>query len=80
MVLACLADVRCKADCLELGAPDYLTKPFSLAGLLARVHTQLRGEGLDAVIRAVSSRCTPAAWRRTWGAALSRSPDWSSWC
>jgi two-component system, OmpR family, response regulator len=52
MVLSCLTDVNCKVDCLELGARDYLTKPFSLAELLARVHTQLRGEGLGAVIRA----------------------------
>jgi DNA-binding response OmpR family regulator len=52
MVLSCLADVNCKVYCLELGARDYLTKPFSLAELLARVHTQLRGEGLGAVIRA----------------------------
>jgi DNA-binding response OmpR family regulator len=52
LVLSALADVKCKVDCLELGARDYLTKPFSLAELLARVHTQLRGEGLGAVIRA----------------------------
>jgi DNA-binding response OmpR family regulator len=52
MVLSCLSDVKCKVDCLELGARDYLTKPFSLAELLARVHTQLRGESLGAVIRA----------------------------
>lgn len=52
LVLSCLADVKCKVECLELGARDYLTKPFSLAELLARVHTQLRGEGLGAIIRA----------------------------
>jgi two-component system, OmpR family, response regulator len=52
LVLSCLADVKCKVDCLELGARDYLTKPFSLAELLARVHTQLRGEGLGPIIRA----------------------------
>jgi DNA-binding response OmpR family regulator len=51
LVLSCLSDVRCKVECLELGARDYLTKPFSLAELLARVHTQLRGESLGAVIR-----------------------------
>ena len=44
MVLSCLADVTTKVNCLELGAQDYLTKPFSLAELLARVRVRLRGE------------------------------------
>jgi len=51
LVLSCLADVRCKVDCFELGARDYLTKPFSLAELIARVRNQLRGDSLDQVIR-----------------------------
>ncbi len=51
MVLSCLADVQSKVDCFELGARDYLTKPFSLAELLARVRNQLRGDGFDRVIR-----------------------------
>ena len=42
MVLSCLADVQSKVDCLELGARDYLTKPFSLAELGARVRAGLR--------------------------------------
>jgi DNA-binding response OmpR family regulator len=42
MVLSCLADVATKVDCLERGAQDYLTKPFSLAELLARVRVRLR--------------------------------------
>lgn len=44
IVLSCVADVASKVDMLERGAQDYLTKPFSLAELLARVRVQLRGE------------------------------------
>jgi DNA-binding response OmpR family regulator len=44
IVLSCVADVAAKVDCLERGAQDYLTKPFSLAELLARVRVRLRAE------------------------------------
>jgi two-component system, OmpR family, response regulator len=44
MVLSCVSDVATKVDCLEQGALDYLTKPFSLAELLARVRIRLRRE------------------------------------
>jgi DNA-binding response OmpR family regulator len=45
VVLSCLDEVTTKVFCLELGAKDYLTKPFSLAELLARVRVQLRAAG-----------------------------------
>jgi DNA-binding response OmpR family regulator len=42
LVLYALSDVESKVRCLELGATDYLTKPFALAELLARVRARLR--------------------------------------
>ena len=44
IVLSCVSDVAAKVDLLERGAQDYLTKPFSLAELLARVRVRLRAE------------------------------------
>jgi two-component system OmpR family response regulator len=45
LVLSCREDVASKVDCLERGAQDYLTKPFSLAELLARVRVRVRVRG-----------------------------------
>jgi two-component system OmpR family response regulator len=42
IVLSALADVRSKVMCLELGACDYMTKPFELAELIARVRLRSR--------------------------------------
>ena len=53
LVLSCLSEVAAKVDCLDMGAQDYLTKPFALAELLARVRVQLRGEHqMSEVLRA----------------------------
>jgi DNA-binding response OmpR family regulator len=42
MVLSALGDTQTKVECLELGAEDYLAKPFSFDELLARVRARLR--------------------------------------
>jgi DNA-binding response OmpR family regulator len=42
LVLSCSSDPATKVECLDLGARDYLTKPFSLAELTARVRARLR--------------------------------------
>ena len=58
MVLSCVADVATKVDCLERGARDYLTKPFSLAELLVRIRVRLRE---DAHLRGEALRPGEAA-------------------
>jgi DNA-binding response OmpR family regulator len=42
IVLSCLSDTVTKVRCLEMGADDYLCKPFALDELLARVRARLR--------------------------------------
>jgi DNA-binding response OmpR family regulator len=45
LILSALSDLDTKLRCFDLGACDYLTKPFALAELLARVGARLRGNG-----------------------------------
>jgi two-component system copper resistance phosphate regulon response regulator CusR len=47
LVLSALADVRSKVRCLELGACDYVTKPFDLPELVARVRVRLQESRVD---------------------------------
>lgn len=42
LVLSALSDTDSKVQALEMGAGDYLTKPFALAELLARVRARVR--------------------------------------
>jgi DNA-binding response OmpR family regulator len=45
LVLSALSDVHSKVRCLEIGACDYMTKPFDLPELVARVQLRSRGLG-----------------------------------
>ncbi|MCC6917767.1 MAG: response regulator transcription factor [Alphaproteobacteria bacterium] len=42
VVLSARGEERSKVDALELGADDYVTKPFGIAELVARIRTALR--------------------------------------
>ena len=66
LVLSAISDVDSKVRCLELGAADYLAKPFALRELVARVWARLRQPGVsgaDGVLRA--GRVTLDQSRRT---------------
>ena len=52
IILSARGEEKDKVRCLELGADDYLTKPFGIAELMARIKTALRHSG--------SSRVAPA--------------------
>jgi two-component system OmpR family response regulator len=42
LVLSAVTDVEARVSCLEGGAVDFLSKPFALAELLARIRSRLR--------------------------------------
>jgi DNA-binding response OmpR family regulator len=45
VVLTARADVDARVESLDLGADDYMTKPFALEELVARIRARLRGNG-----------------------------------
>jgi DNA-binding response OmpR family regulator len=55
LVLSALSDVDSKVRCLELGASDYLAKPFALTELVARVRARLRQPGAAPMARTVEA-------------------------
>jgi DNA-binding response OmpR family regulator len=55
LVLSAVSDVESKVRCLELGAADYLPKPFALAELLARVRARLRQPAAPPVPRMLTA-------------------------
>lgn len=44
IVLSALSDVESKVRCFDLGASDYLTKPFVIAELIARIKARASGQ------------------------------------
>jgi DNA-binding response OmpR family regulator len=52
LVLSAVTGTSSKVECLELGAQDYLAKPFSLEELLARVKVRLRAPADTSYLRA----------------------------
>lgn len=45
IILSARGDENAKVKCLELGADDYLTKPFGIPELMARIKTAFRHRG-----------------------------------
>ena len=54
IILSARGDEHDKVKCLELGADDYLTKPFGIAELMARINTAFRHRGNANVAPALS--------------------------
>lgn len=51
MMLSARGDIPAKVVCLDLGAADYVTKPFALAELVARIRARLRSAEAGTVVR-----------------------------
>lgn len=51
IIVSARSDVPAKVASLNLGAADYLTKPFALSELVARIHARLRVSNPDPVVR-----------------------------
>jgi two-component system, OmpR family, response regulator len=54
LVLSAVADVQMRVRCLELGATDYLMKPFAIAELVARVNKRVRGPAHERVVESAN--------------------------
>ena len=75
VVVSARSHERDKVEALDLGADDYLTKPFDLDELLARVQVQLR----HAAVRRASAADAPSGERlpEPAAAAAMRYKDWT---
>ncbi|TAL07239.1 MAG: response regulator transcription factor [Chloroflexota bacterium] len=55
LVLSAVSEVDSRVACLDLGASDYLPKPFAIAELVARVRARLRQPGAPALPRILAA-------------------------
>jgi len=70
IILSALSDRDSKVGCLDLGADDYLTKPFVLDELIARIRARLRANARSSVPKLVAGRLTLDVVRREADAGL----------
>jgi adenylate cyclase len=68
IMISALEEVESVARCLEMGAQDYLTKPFNPVLLRARINGCLTRKRLDDTIRAQAEEL--AEWNRTLNARV----------
>ena len=61
--LTAKADISDKVSGLEIGADDYITKPFEEKELLARIHSVIRRAKLDTYHQTNKSLATFAGWK-----------------
>jgi two-component system OmpR family response regulator len=55
LVLSAVSGVDSRVECLDLGASDYLPKPFAIRELVARVRARLRQPGAPALPRTLTA-------------------------
>jgi DNA-binding response OmpR family regulator len=77
ILLTALAEIADRVDGLELGATDYVTKPFAFDELLARIRARLResGDGSAAILDAGGIRLNLVTREATRDGHVVRLPD-----
>jgi DNA-binding response OmpR family regulator len=77
ILLTALAEIADRVDGLELGATDYVTKPFAFDELLARIRARLResGDGSAALLDAGGIRLNLVTREATRDGHVVRLPD-----
>lgn len=73
--LTAKTDISYKVNGLEIGADDYITKPFEEKELLARIHSVIRRAKLDTYQQAARSQAVFAGWKLNLVDQTLSSPD-----